>query len=257
MALIFLTALALVGAPSSAQAPADAGRLAAVLSKAAAYCQKLEAAALDFVCIEEVKETSYNLSPSTNVYIYDYQFVRKRGTAKEQRNLLSFNGKKADLKDTALHTAFFEYRNVLFGPIGLLGRDWQSLFVFRVAGQERLDGQAAMIIDVLPGPALTEPHPYGRVWVSERDGSILKIVWDQRSLGNFKIIDEWAKEHDAEPGITSLSEYGVEKNGLRFPSRSFTEQAYIRKDRGKVPSAMISIIYRDYRFFTVETQTTY
>ena len=56
---------------------------------------------------------------------------------------------------------------------------------------------------------------------------------------------------------TSFTEFGFEKNGLRFPSRSYTEQAYMRKDRGKSPSAEISVTYKDYKFFTVETETIY
>jgi len=68
---------------------------------------------------------------------------------------------------------------------------------------------------------------------------------------------EWADAHDAEPQIISFSEYGFEKNGLRFPSRSYTDQAYLRKDRGRFSSAEISVVYKDYKFFTVETETVY
>lgn len=232
-------------------------RLAALLAKAAAYCQRLDRAALDFVCLEEVAETTFNLSPDTNVYLYDYQFVRKGAEARERRNLVSFNGKKADARDTALHSAYFQYKNVLFGPIGLLSRFWQSLLVYELVGEDTVLGEPVVVVAAAPGPGLDEPHPTGRLWIRESDGGVLKIVWDQRSLGNYKMIEEWAREHGAEPLVTSFSEYGFEKNGLRFPSRSYTEQAYLRPDRGKSASAEISVVYKDYRFFTVETETVY
>ena len=242
---------------SNSQEQDDRARLAAILRKAADYCRKLDRAALDFVCLEEVTETSYNLSPSTDVYLYDYQLIRKTGGAKEQRNLVAVNGKKANVRDTRPHTGHFQYENVLFGPVGLLSEYWQSFLSYKLVGEDAIQDLKAVIVEATPGPELKEAHPYGKIWIREDDGSVLKIVWDQKSLGNFKTIEEWAKEHGALPQITSFSEYGFEKNGIRFPSRSYTEQAYLRKDRGKSPAAEISVVYKDYKFFTVETETIY
>ena len=256
-ALLFIAAVCLVSTALSSQDPAGPSRLAAILRKSADYCRKLDQAALDFVCLEEVTETSHNLSANTDVFLYDYQFVRKTEGAKERRNLVAVNGKKANLRDTPLHTGFFQYSNVLFGPVGLLSAYWQSLLAYKIVGHDTFHDLKAVIVEATPGPDLSEPHPFGRIWIREDDGSVLKIVWDQRSLGNFKMIEEWAREHDAEPQITSFSEYGFEKNGLRFPSHSFTDQGYIRKDRGKFSSAEISVVYKSYKFFTVETETIY
>ena len=102
-------------------------------------------------------------------------------------------------------------------------------------------------------------EPKAEPWATYElsDGSVLKIVWDQTSLGNFGEIAEWAEANEAEPRITAYSEYRFEKNGLRFPSRNFTQQAYIRKDRSKFVNAEISIVYKGYKFFTVETAVKY
>jgi len=255
--ILLIATIILSSDPAIPQNPTDQAKMATILRKSAAYCQRLDKAALDFVCLEEVTETSFNLSPSTDVYLYDYQLIRKAGGTKERRNVVSVNGKKADFRDVPLHTVKFQYENVLFGPVGLLSEYWQSRLDYRIVGEEAFNGLKAVIVEATPGPDLIEPHPYGNIWIRKDDGSDFKIVWDQRSLGNFKMIDEWAKDHDAEPLITSFSEYGFEKNGLRFPSRSYTEQAYLRKDRGKSASAEISVLYKDYKFFTVETETIY
>ena len=69
------------------------------------------------------------------------------------------------------------------------------------------------------------------------------------------MIEEFAKSHDAEPQITAFSEYGREKNGLRFPSRNYSEQAYISPDKCIIVNARISVVYKKYNFFTVERKS--
>jgi hypothetical protein len=235
----------------------DSSRLAAILKKSGEYCQRLDKAALDFVCLEEVTEMTRFYTPHTDVYLYDYQFIRKDRETKETRNLISVNGEKANTQDSTLDTVMFQYKNVLFGPVGLLSTAWQAYHDFRLVEEDTLSNEKVVVVEATPNAFLVTPHCYGRIWIKEEDGSVLKIVWDQRSLGNFRAIEEWAKLHDAEPRITAYSEYGVEKNGLRFPSRSYTENAFIEKNNRKLVNAEISIFYRSYKFFTVETEVKY
>lgn len=232
-------------------------RLAAILKKSEDYCRRLDKAALDFVCLEEVTESSRHFTPRTDIYLYDYQFVRKSGEAKEKRNLIAVNARKKDIRDTSLHTVMFRYENALFGPVGLLSRSWQPDFDYSLIGDDVVDGVKTVVIEATPGRLSFEPHAYGKLWVREDDGSVLKIVWDQRSLGNFRSADEWAKSFGAEPQITAFTEYAYEKNGLRFPSRSYSEEAYLTQDKRKSVSGEISIRYKDYKFFTVETEVRY
>ena len=243
--------------PQNSRGQADSARLAAVLKKAEIYCRRLDKAALDFVCLEEVTEMTRHFTPKTDVYLYDYQFIRKDNKVKEQRNLISVNGKKTDVQDSSLDTFVFQYKNVLFGPVGLLSQTWQAYHDFKFIGEDTLNEEKVVVIEATPGVKLVKPHCYGKLWIKEDDGSVLKIVWDQRSLGNFQSVEEWAKSHDVKPEITAYCEYAFEKNGIRFPSRSFTENAYIDKNNRKFVNAEISILYKDYKFFTVETEIKY
>jgi len=254
---ILLAAACVAFAQPSPQKQTDGERLAAILEKSAEYCGRLDRAALDFVCLEEVTEMSRHFTPQTDVYLYDYQFIRKNGGAKEKRNLLAVNGKKKNIQDSSLQAVMFRYENVLFGPIGLLSKSWQAYLDYQLVGEDTLNDVKAVVIDATPRAAFSEPHCFGKIWVKEDDGAVLKIVWDQKSLGNFQGVEAWAKAHAAEPLITAFSEYGFEKNGLRFPSRNYTELAYLRKDTGKFTNAEISIVYKEYRFFTVETEIKY
>lgn len=235
----------------------DSSRLAAILKKSAEYCRRLDNAALDFVCLEDVAEMTRRYTPRTDVYLYDYQFIRKGGETKEKRNLISYNGKKTSVGDSPLYTVMFQYKNVLFGPIGLLSYNWQAYHDYRLVGEDTFNNEKVVVVEATPNQFLVSPHCYGKVWIKEEDGSVLKIIWDQRSLGNFQSAEEWAKIHDAAPQITAFSEYGFEKSGLRFPSRSYTENALIDKDKRKTISGAILISYKDYKFFTVETEIKY
>ncbi len=269
--------------PPSSQIQENQQRLTAILSKARSYCQRLERAALDFVCQEEVserydatRETTQDLlvpgqksgyvgtqpiqmaSPvkASNRYLYDYQFVRKNQQAKEKREFLEVNGKKSARGSYAAPTQF-QYENILFGPVGLLSESWQPYHKFEIIGEEIINGEKWVVLEATLKASLGRPHAYGRAWVSEADGSVFKIAWDQKSLGNFQVIEERAKKLKAEPQVTSLSEYGFEKNGLRFPSRDSTEEAYIEKDGKKFVRAETIIVYKNYKFFTVETEIKY
>lgn len=253
----FILAVAFFAAWPRSQVPADADRLAKILEKADHYCWRLDRAALDFICLEEVSEMANRFRRDFDVFLYDYQFVRRKDEVKEQQNLVAVNGKKTSRPTPRIQPSAFRYKNVLFGPIGLLSESWQDYHDYRIAGEEELFGEKTVILEATPNSRKREPHPYGRIWLKESDGSVLKIAWDQRSLGNFGEIAAWAAENEAEPLITAYSEYRFEKNGLRFPSRNFTQQAYLRSDGSKFVNAEISVVYKDYKFFTVETEVKY
>jgi hypothetical protein len=99
----------------------EEAKLAGILQKAQEYCRRLDRAALDFVCQEDVKEevnkasgptasTVSALPPvvmgdgrmraspapvasfNTTSYLYDYQFIRKGTEVTERRDLLEKNG---------------------------------------------------------------------------------------------------------------------------------------------------------------------
>src|SRR5512145_2150998 len=82
--------IAIVGhvpAPLWPQEPASPARLAAILEKAAYYCWRLDRAAIDFVCREEVSEMTNRFRRTFSSFLYDFQFVRKKDEVKEQRTI--------------------------------------------------------------------------------------------------------------------------------------------------------------------------
>jgi hypothetical protein len=281
-----ITAAAFAGMLPARTGGQEAGadpRLAPLLEKAKAYCQKLETAALDFTCLEKIEERTYQVNelqadtvvvdpavggnahygytaPRQNYYahkyVHDYQFVRKADRKIERRTLIEEDGRKMQEENAELTTSTIRVQNALFGPVGLLGASAQADHDYRIAGEETKKRRKVLVVEASPKPGLDRQHCYGRIWVYEDDGSILKISWDQASVGNFQIIQARARQFGAEPQLTAVTEYGTEKNGLRFPSEDTTEEAYLKGGK-KFVRSLTTIQYKSYKFFTVETEVRY
>ena len=248
----------------------DAGeRLARILEKTEIYCRRLERISLYFVCREEIEEHQFHppvrmagrsgSGRGTHVSLaYDYQLVRSGPSVEEKRILLEENGHRRHEPDAPLKTKLYKHKNLVFGPIGLFGEAWQSRHAYRLLGEDTVDKDKAYLIEAAPSG---DPGPnliYGKVWVRQSDFAILKIEWDQRSLGNFGAIEAMARAigHDAEPKIAIVGTYGIEKNGVRFLSRLTVYEDYDSKV-GIVRASQTEVLYKDYRFFIVETEIRY
>ncbi|NIO48450.1 MAG: hypothetical protein GTN73_03275 [Candidatus Aminicenantes bacterium] len=258
-------------------------RLAEILKRTKKYCQRLQDVALNFVCLEEIKEetnysrdivlkilstptvigrgqvrsSSFIKTPRTKVenkYVYDFQLIRKGQKIMEKRILIEENGKKKNEKDAQLKTISFRYAKILFGPAGLLNDYWQHFHDYRMVGEEVLNGEKMLVIEAIPKASAKQKYLVGRIWVKESDSSIMKIEYSQRSIGNFKIIEERAKKYKAEPRLTVISVFGIEKNGIRFPSQFYLEESYVSKRGRKFIRTITQVSYKNYKFFTVETK---
>lgn len=259
-------------------------RLDRVLTLSKEYCRRLENAALDFVCREEIKEEvftppgfepdlvmpgdlgdgwsfSYRMPRKGYVrsLVYDYQFVRKAGRSVENRTLIKEDGFARDVKNAPLTTLSVRVENALFGPVGLLSEARQPEFDYRIVGRESVTGGPALVFDAVPRPEFAGSRCNGRIWILEGDGSIVKVEWEPTSVGNYQAVRETAAALNAEPSLVSLTEYGLVKNGIRFPSRDWTEEAYLpAQDKAKrYVRSKTTILYKDYKFFTVETDVKF
>ncbi len=259
----------------AAQAPSpgtDAPALARVLGLAADYCDRLSRASLDFVCFEEVTERIQDRNPVypssafgrpgwrndlvEHRYLYDYQFVVKDGRKTEERRVLEIDGIKRKPEDGGLDTLTFFYKNVLFGAVDLLDLSRQPFYRYRLRARESVDGREVLVVEAEPAPGLTVAVNRGTVWLREKDAAILKIVWNVDSMARTAAIQATAKEFRGQPQILQVTEFGLEKNGVRFPTRFGIEEAYVTKRGRKIVRSTMDAVYRDYKFFTVEVSTT-
>jgi len=274
--LILLALLAGVtpAGPSSAtpQDKSDADLLERILEKTEIYCRRLGRVSLDFVCRERIEErqfdpprrTSGARAPSslrrvTSVSLeYDYQLIRKGDVIEEKRTLLKEGKQPRNEPDAVLKTRVYKHKTLVFGPGGLLSEYWQPKHTYAYLGEDSVDGEKAYVIEAAPvGPA--EPELiYGKAWIRKRDFAIVKIEWNQRSLGNYDKILKTAEAlgHGAEPQVSVVGYYGIEKNGIRFPERLIIREDY-RSRLGAFRVSEVTVRYEDYRFFIVETEVRY
>lgn len=248
-----------------------------ILKKCAEYCQKLANSSLYLVCNEKVREEIFRPSPQIydvsgrisysaapgglltqkNVYVYDYQLIRKNFEINEKRILIEENGKKKNEKDAGLKTRIFSYSNIIFGPAGLLSEFWQEYYDYKIIQREKFKRNKVIVIQATHIPHMKTTNLFGRIWVREDDFSIVKIEWEQESIQNYELIEEFAEKLSAKPELEFLAEYAFEKNGIRFPSKCTITEAYRHKRGGRFIRSKTTITYKDYKFFTVETEVKY
>ncbi len=268
----FFAAFAWPQAQTGPGQTADSAKLALLLQKTADYCQKLEKALLDFVCIEEVKETLHyevfendrNFASlriinraDENTFLYEYQLVRNVEKTEESRTLIEKDGRKRREIVAGVGTLRFRFEKVVYGPVDLLKRAHQPYFKYAVVGEASNPEGKAIIIEAVPDPSEQEYRPFGKIWVRERDFAILKIEYNPRSIKTLYAENQDHRREKGESQFELTSEFGVEKSGIRFPSRLIFQEVKVDRSGRKDVRSRAEITYRDYKFFTVTVDVDY
>ena len=253
----------------------DQEELELILKKCEEYCERLDNISLFFVCKEEIKEKIYpsptrsgsvallrsgelreNKLPK-NIYIYDYQLIRKGNSLDEQRILIEENGQEKNELDAQLKTKRFQHKFIVFGPIGLLSQKQQKNYDYKILKNVNYKKEKAVILEALPKFPQENNTLYGKIWIRKKDFAILKIEWEQESLENFEEIEKIAAGMNATPLITFISEYGFEKNKIRFPNKYSVEEIYISRRGSRFLRSETTVVYDNYKFFIVDTKVKY
>ena len=254
-----------------------------ILKNCARYCEKLEKTALYFVCEEKIREEIIlkqevrmgrgylPAEKEINSYIYDYQLIRKGKEFRESRILIKENGEKKNIKNAPLKTKRFFSLKSVYGPVGFLSQDSQEEYNYKLLKEDMVNGRKAYVIEVLPKTSEVKNPNFGKLWVDQKEFFILKIEITQESLVGFEEAKKELKEQMEESGrgalykyhpeLTVIHDYGVEKNGIRFPSKTAFEEAYkiysIRHKQWRTyKRSKVVIEFENYKFFTVETDVS-
>jgi hypothetical protein len=163
--------------------------LQSMLDRAADYCDRLSRTVLNFVCRERIEEWYYAKENDINElfgmifidsrkerwrYIYDYQLIRDRaGFIQESRTLLEEQGKKVEISDAPLKTHIFKHAYVVMGPLGLLSRNHQADFEYKITREEKVGGEPTVVIEAVLKPGVRLDYLFGTIWLRKRDADIL------------------------------------------------------------------------------------
>jgi hypothetical protein len=272
MLAVTIMSLAVPHAQTVPDKTEDAAKLAQILQKTADYCRKLENAVLDFVCLEEVKETfhtelferEFNTGfyrvvnrPVDNTFLYEYQLIRNAEKTEESRTLIERNGKGTHEKAAGVGTLRFLFEKVIYGPVDLLKLSHQPYFDYTLIKEEPKPGDREVIIQALPKTSEQGYRPFGKIWVRESDFAIVKIDYDRRSIRDLYDESREARQKKGETRLELTSEFGVERNGIRFPSRLVFQESDVHKSGQASVRTRAVIMYKDYRFFSVIVDVDY
>ena len=271
--------------PAAKAAPAPDLTLEAILERTLEYCRRLESSAFDFVCREEISEsidpaldvglqkvgaavvTEYpattrysgptlvirSVRKVKHTYVYDYQCVRAGRTIREVRTQLKEDGKKMAVPNADLATTVVVFSNTLMGPVNIFAERFRAGYDFAVAGEDKIGKTRVLIIDAKPGPgAPPTRNLYGKAWIDPKTADILRIEWSENRVGHFDIFEERGRKFGRTPRLVMRSDFSAEKNGIRFPSSLYVEEAYLKESGKAFIRSKTEVVYKDFKFFSVD-----
>lgn len=206
----------------------------------------------------------------TDTYLYEYQMVQEGDKLEEIRKLKRKNNLAARKNKQAtrrrkpgaqktkpvLQTKSFSFKQIIFGPLGLLSGYWQERNDYKILREDELNGEKVVVFECLPkSHRESNPH-FGTVWIKPDDGSVVKIELNPKTLGITNFVRAIAQKTKSRPVFQFFTEYANEKNGIRFPSRSVLEEAYIDEKGKKKVMVKLVVNYKDYRYFSVGAEVT-
>jgi hypothetical protein len=257
----------------------DQPQLKQILSRAAEYCEKVKNIALFYVCMEKIKDAIYfyrttsfqRVLPGGGViddprnkslelkrtriysYTYDYQLIKKEDQLIEKRILLEKNGKKMRKENAELEVRF-SGKYLIYGPVGFLSRYWQDYFDYEIIGQEQIEQTRATVIKATPRPNNEENRNSARIWIGKNDGSTLQIEWEPESKPDYEQKKIRSPAGDLETIVVWRVAFGMEINGVRFPSQQKVQEFLITKEGKRFIRNETTTVFDKYRFFVVETE---
>jgi hypothetical protein len=255
--------------------------LSKILEKTGDYCEKVKKMALFYVCKEKIvkkrylyKTEDYRMKfpdvdawewkrrlkvkgSKKNTYTYDYQLIKKGDELKERRILLEEDGKQKLEENAELKMVKYASKYLVYGPVGFMSKYWQDYFDYEIVGKDTVEGKEAIILNSFPISAIEENDNYGKIWVDEGDFSILKIEWDPRSIKDYMEEIIPSPIGDLRKNMIWSVSYGIEKNGVRFPSKQIIQEFFINEEGEKFIQEEILFNYVDYKFFKVEVDVIY
>lgn len=266
---------------ASLQTKAKDQDISAIVESARKYIDRLDKAALSFVCSEKViEESNTRRRPSGTTVVggadylgrpqglsirgaqaesfnvmtsfYNYMYARKGGTITEKRDLLKKSGDEIEQKDAPITTRHFKFNDIFFGPSMLLSEAAAAEHEYTFVENDKIKREPVVLIDCAAKPGWAGKTLTGKAWIRVKDGAVMRIEWNPSSFSGYKEVEAIAEDLGMNPAIESVTEFGIEKNGLRFPTRDRTEETY-KKGSMTFTRSMVTVTYDDYKFFTVET----
>jgi len=189
-----------------------------------------------------------------NNFLCDYQIIKKAGVIKERRFLLKDNGRKVAKPKKVLEETRFSAVSSILAPLRVLSADKQPRFDYRIAGEEKVDGKPATVIEARPKSIDEDGIWSAKIWLDKKSFQVRKSEIEGVPVEGFEDVLEDSVHFNIKPSFVMSHEYRTGKGGILFPSRSRIRAAYPGLDpAGPLPKDDIILTYNKFKYFTVET----
>lgn len=267
--------------PASEKEKTEKKLLSQILSRTGVYCKVLDDYAIYYYCREKLTEKinysllkhvkkdliklykNFNYSdflfPTYKELFFDYQILKEGKEITETRKQLKNPMKRLTSRPHPGEnsTETIEVKNYFYGPVGLLHKKMQRFYTYRLLKDKSDDKK--WVVDVIPNypgekiQATDKPLMYGRVSISRTDYSITAISWIQKFNKRFEYLKTMAFLIDKMPDIEFITEYGIKKGALRYPSDGLYREIFINKDSKHDTLSSLSFRFNQYKFFNTAT----
>jgi tetratricopeptide (TPR) repeat protein len=250
--------------------------LKTILEKAGKYCQIMDKTKIYYYCLETKRDNVLlikklaralenpagffkHYSPIklrggriTDYYKYDLQYIKEsNGTVNENRKLLIEN---LDNSNPGIPVLSYSITEALHGPHTLIGFGWQQWFHYKILSREVLFDEEVVVLGVVPRSYNTRNRMSGKIWISKRNGSVLKIEWHHRGIQNREQLRALGFILERDPELRFISEFAKKKGDLRFPSKCRMVESYTNDEGDRFVRLEVKINYNKYQFFMVSSQ---
>lgn len=257
--------------------------LLATLDRSWEYCRKMDDIAHFYLCRERISETIKSIvnvgpsmmgsteiegqvitvrvnsfvpdlaSPKTNRYVNDYQITSQNSRVTELRTLVK--------PPTNERISLFGKKPLSFPipmsvPTRLLAPGFRDEHNYSFGEDDKILGKNCRAIELRARKRRGVEVQKATVWIERNSGRVVQaeIECDASSIDD-RILAE-CRQYYLAPHLRATYEYGDEKKGILFPSRSKIVLDYSQLGRANTRDTKmkLDIRYDNYRFFTVETE---
>ncbi len=259
------------------------GELLGALDRGWEYCRKVEDIARFYLCRERIVETVKAImnigssmigsteiegeaikvqvksfvpdlaNPETNRYVNDYQVTALDSRVTELRTLVK---PPPNERDSLFGGKPLRFPIPISLPTRLLAPGFRDEYLYSLGGEDRVMGKDCRVIEVRARKRRGVEVQKAALWIERNSGRVVhaEIECDPSSIDD-RILAECRKYYIA-PHLNVVFEYGEDKKGILFPSRSKIVLDYSQLGRRNTRDTKmrLDIRYDQYRFFTVESE---
>lgn len=239
----------------TAEEIAQQDKVNTILAKTGAYCDRLSKEMIHFFCKEYIEETArYAVRGFKNTFVYEYQLIKEKDEVVERRILLKRNGRRKREENAPLGTSKYRYEKLIYGPIVFMSKKWHKHYDYKIIGEETIKKEKTVVIEAVP-KSNQLGLLVGKIWVGTEDYGVLRVEWHPKySIENIEGAVELADKMNSTLDVSFVTNFGVKKNGIRFPSKYAIQEYFVEPNGKRKLKAMIKVDFKKYMFFSVGTQ---